>query len=207
MSIYDSTHSASGDSRATKRAKSILQKAIKEQLKPKGFKVVGIKEESPAFFDKPYHADLAVLVRSVEQPDFYSFFIVEIDSKLGHRTALKDRRDDERAMRFIQHNGIRTVRFNLEEIVGADKLSEFMMVERIWIDAMMRYVMPLSQHDIATADNNINFAIKLKENAFTKCRGCDHAAALHNLNGCDFKQTNKQKLRCHCNEPVFRSDS
>jgi hypothetical protein len=207
MSIYDSTHSASGDSRATKRAKSILQKIIREQFKLKGFKVVDVKEEVPAFFDKPYHADLAVLVRSFVQLDFYSFFIVEIDSSLGHRTPLKDRRDDERAVRFIHHSGIRTVRFNLEEVIGSNKLSEFGIFDRIWTDAMMRYVIPRTQHDITLSDNNMSFAIRLKENAFTKCRGCDHPAAFHNLAGCDYKQTNKLKLRCHCNEPFFRSDA
>jgi len=179
---------------------------IRNEFKSKGFKVVDVKEECPAFFDKPYHADLAVLVRSVEQPDFYSFFIVEIDSKLGHRTALKDRRDDERAIRFIQHNGIRTVRFNLEEIIGVDKLSEFSIFDRIWTDIMMYYIIPRTQHDIAFSDNNISFSIRLKENAFTKCRGCDHPAAHHSLTGCNYRQTNKAKLKCNCIEPFFSSD-
>lgn len=206
LSIFNSTFSSSGDSRATTRAKQILEKVIKEQFKTKGYKVVGIKNEVPAFFDKPYHADLAVLVRSIEQPDFYSFFIVEIDSKLGHRTPLKDRRDDERAMRFVQHNGIRTVRFNLEEIIGVNKLYEDMMFERMWTDAMVRYAFPLSQQDIALADNNITFAVKLKESVRTQCEFCSHKAYQHTLTGCNFRQTNKSKLKCNCTNPYFTSD-
>lgn len=201
MSIYDSTHSASGDSDATRRAKRILTTSIKDQAKSMGFKA-DVKEEVPAFFDKPYHADLGILMRNREIPDQYFFFIVEIDSKLGHRTPLKDRREDERAMAFINHNFIQTVRINLEEIVGTRKKTEAELAEKIWTEIKYSLIFTTNQN----VSKNTEFSIKLKENAFCKCKGCDHLAIHHNLNGCEYKQTNKLKLKCHCDEPFFRSD-
>jgi len=202
MSVYDSTNSASGDSDATRRAKRILTTMLTEKLRLSGFKST-VKQEVPAFFDVPYHADLGVLMRSVELPDQYFFFIVEIDSKLGHRTPLKDRREDERAMKFIFHNYIITIRINLEEIVGSRKKTETELYEKIW-SVLKESLVFSSEINIY---KNTEFAVRLKENAFTKCRGCDHPAAFHNLNGCDYKQTNKLKLKCLCNEPFFRSDA
>jgi len=121
---------------------------------------------------------------------------------LGHRTALKDRREDERAKAFIAHNHIITIRINLEEIIGTRKKTEGQLADKIWDEVKYSLIFSTNQNTF----KNTEFAIRLKENAFTKCRGCDHPAAHHSLTGCNYRQTNKAKLKCNCIEPFFSSD-
>lgn len=119
MSIYDSSHTAAGDSEITSRVKQSLISNINNVFMEKGFKT-WIKDEVPALFDLPYTADIAVLFRSKSEFDFYHFFIVEIDG-YGHATKNKDRKEALRDNTFFEFNGIPTIRIPLRRLSGKDK--------------------------------------------------------------------------------------
>lgn len=206
MSIYDSSYSSAGDSDVTKRAKIRLFNTIKTQLSRRGFKSV-IKYEVPATFEKKYHGDIGVLMRSVEHYDIYYFFIVEIDDP-SHDTFRHENKDETRDEAFRTH-GITTIRIKLSKIQGANKIEndEELFFDHIWFHLLANYITPKTTLDTKLSERNRLFAIELAENGKgTKCDSCDHKLFQHDLTGCDFRNTNKAKLKCNCTKPVFRSD-
>lgn len=90
----------------------------------------------------------------------------------------------------------------MEELYGNKSLSEAERNEKIWLFFMQNLA---GTRDSFTEKNN-ELAIKLKESASTQCRSCDHKAHLHTLTGCSFKNTNKLKERCYCDNPYFVSN-
>lgn len=206
MSIYDSSHSSAGDSDVTKRAKARLENIIKTYLPENGWKSI-IKFEVPATFEKKYHGDLGVLMRSKMYFDQYHFFIIEIDDP-SHDTFKHENKDYERDEAFHKH-GILTIRIKLSKIQGAQKIEKDkdLFNDQIWFHLFHNYLNPVREADKAFALRNTYFAIELAENGKgTQCDSCDHKLVHHDLTGCDYRNTNKAKLKCNCHKPVFRSD-
>lgn len=207
MSVYDSSFSSAGDSDVTKRAKNRLYKLIKDGLLEKGFKT-DVKFEVPATFQKKYHGDIGVLMRSIKDWETYHFFIVEIDDP-SHATVKHESKDDTRDDEFNKHHGIATIRIPLSKIQGINKIEddEVLFNDRIWFHLITSYISPRTQLDKNLAARNKEYAIELKENGKgTKCEACDHGLFQHDLTGCDWRNTNKSKSKCNCHKPVFRSD-
>jgi hypothetical protein len=214
VSQYDSSHSGAGDSGRTTRAKAKLQRIITEQMRERGFKTY-IKTEVPIIISDPkpvaYHLDMGVLFRSATEFDFYHFFAVEIDSPIGHRTTRQDKKESMRDEAFLVNRGIVTCRIPLEK-VSEERADEARLFDKwVWGELLPAFI-------IAPAGNvkqetrcelNRQFAIRLKENAFTKCQNpkCSHVAQSHNLSGCNYRFTNKTNLQCLCSEPFFISDT
>lgn len=210
MSVYNSSYSGANDSDRTTRAKSILQKIIPQQMNERGFKTT-IKTECPAIFIDPkpvaYHLDLGVLFRSKTEYDFYHFFAVEIDDS-AHATIRHERKDEQRDDSFFTSKGIVTCRIPIDKIFEEKKDESRFFDKWIYNDILTAYI-------ITPADNtkqeiwselNRKFAIELKENSSTQCSKCDHKAHQHSLTGCEFRLTNKSKMKCNCKNPYFRSD-
>jgi hypothetical protein len=205
MSIYDSSHTNSGDSRVTTRVKQSLINEIQHIFMEKGFKT-WIKDEVPALFDLPYTADIGVLFRSKKEFDFYHFFVIEIDG-YGHGTANKDRKEAIRDTAFFDYNGIITIRIPIERLSGKDKPPlETLVIEDIWNVVRDTWIIT-PMVDTKVHQRNKEFAIKLKENVSTHCKTCDHPPHHHTLTGCNYRQTNKSKIRCNCEEPYFISNA
>jgi hypothetical protein len=211
VSEYDASHSGAGDSIRTTMAKHRLTRIITEQMRERGFKT-WIKTEIPATFMDPrpmcYHLDMAVLFRAVKEFDFYHFFAVEIDSPIGHRTFRQDKKENLRDEAFLINRGIVTCRIPLEKI-SEERADEARLFDKwIWGELMPAYIMsPVGNvKQEMWAELNRKFSIQLKENAYTKCRECQHVAHQHDLSGCQFQHTNKARLRCNCKEPFLRSD-
>lgn len=206
MSIYDSSYSSAGDSDITKRAKIRIFNTIKTHLTRKGWKSV-IKYEVPATFEKKYHGDLGVIMRSTVHFDWYQFFIVEIDDPT-HDTFKHEHKDYERDDAFYNH-GVLTIRIKLNKIQGASKIEkdEDLFENQIWFHLYPSFVLPQTKADELFAYKNRQLAIELAENSkSTKCEGCDHKLAQHDLCGCSYRYTNKTKLKCNCTKPAFISD-
>ena len=208
MSVFDSTYPASRDSEATQRAKSILTNILKEKFRERGFKAE-VKTEVPALFYKPYHSDLGCLIRHTSYTDTaaYHFFNIEIDGQKNHKTKIKDLRDDEKAQHFLSHSGTITIRFDLEEIIGNDKMTPNAIFNKIWENLVMSYLITeIGSIEEKQALKNKEFSIALKENTLTTCKYCKHSAHMHTLTACHYTQTNKNKMRCDCKLPMFISD-
>lgn len=211
MSVYDASHSGDNDSDRTITAKKRLERIITEQMRIRGFKTF-IKFEVPAIFLEPkpvcYHLDLGVLFRSVSEYDFYHFIAIEIDDK-GHRTLRHDKKDDARDDSFFTNKGIMTCRIPLEKIFE-EKQDEAKLFDKwIWSEISPAYIIsPVSnkKQEIWSEINRV-YSIQLKENAFTSCKDCSHKAHQHSLTGCNFRNTNKAKLKCNCKNPYFISDA
>lgn len=206
MSIYDSSRPSAGDSGITTRAKTRLKRIVSEEFKKRGYKTT-IHFECPATFDKKYHGDLGVLFRSVKDFDTYHFFIIEIDDP-SHDTFRHENKDWQRDIDFRKH-GIITIRIKLSKIQGANKVEndEELFNDQIWFHINTEYLEPRTETDRKLSEKNRLFSIELKENGKgTKCEGCDHGLYQHDICGCDWKHTNKSKLRCNCTKPHFRSD-
>jgi hypothetical protein len=205
MSVYDASHTAEGDSEVTSRVKQSLINEIQHIFQQKGFKT-WIKEECPALFDLPYTADVGVLFRSKTEFDFYHFFIIEIDG-YGHATKNKDRKERIRDDAFFNFNGIPTIRIPLRRLSGKDKPPlETLVREDIWNVVRDTWIITPMVHS-KKDERNKEFAIKLKENVSMKCKACDHPPHHHTLTGCNYRQTNKAKMKCYCTEPYFISNA
>lgn len=212
MSIYNSSLSGANDNERTRKAKSRMTKIIKEQMATRGFKT-WIKEEVPfTVVDeyKPicYHLDLGILFRKVDEFDFYHFFGCEIDDK-GHQSDKHGRKDDERDDAFLVNKGIVTCRIPIDYIFSERGDETKLFDKWIWSNIVPSYIiMPIEGvKNQLWSELNRQFAIQLKENAFTKCSKCDHVAQQHDLTGCMFRLTNKSKMKCNCTNPYFRSDA
>jgi len=165
MSVYDSTHSASRDSIATKKAKIILSDIMKTKFKERGFKAE-VKTEVPALFYKPYHSDLGIIIRRIDasyDDPVYHFFNIEIDGD-DHKSKIHEFKDDDKAQNFLKHSGTITTRFDVGEIVGSkDKLLENAIFNRVWEDIVNAYLLtPIGSFEEKRASRNREFAISLK---------------------------------------------
>ena len=201
---------SAGDSDATTRAKRRMSMLITDQFKKQGYKTV-IKYEVPCTFpEKKYHADIGILFRSRQDFDFYHFFIIEIDGKVGHGTHRKDVREEARDNIFASElgKGIATQRIPLGKIVGEGKIEdEKLFNDYIYQDIIEYYVYPKGEKATRLSELNRKFAIELAESTkTTKCEGCKHPIAVHDLTGCDLRYATVAKKRCDCTISVFRSD-
>lgn len=209
MSIYDSSLSGSHDNERTRKAKTYLQNIIKRQLTAKGFKC-DVKTEVPATFTEPkpvaYHLDVGVLFRNPADFSFYHFFGCEIDDS-SHATFKREKRDRIRDESFFNTKGIVTCRIPIDKLYDEHKDEERFFDKYIYQQIALAYIINSCEAitDVKS-EMNQDFAILLKENAYTKCSKCDHKAQQHDLTGCSFRHTNKSKLKCNCNNPFFRSD-
>lgn len=211
MSIYDSSYSGAHDNERTRRAKDKIQAIIKREMQNRGFKT-WIKTEVPFTVIDPkpvcYHLDVGILFRKISEFDFYHFFGCEVDDK-GHQSDKHGRKDDQRDEDFLVNKGIVTARIPIDFIFseGNEDATKF-FDKWIWGHILTSYIMmPVeSVKGQLWSEINRQFAISLKENAYTQCTKCDHKAQQHDLTGCSFRLTNKSKLKCNCTNPFFRSD-
>lgn len=210
MSIYNSSYSGANDNERTRRAKTKLERIVREQMLVRGFKT-WIKTEVPATFLDPrpvaYHLDLGVLFRSKTEFDFYHFFAVELDDS-GHATFRHENKDKLRDEAFFTNKGIVTCRVPIDKIFEEQRDESRFFDKYIYDYIMDAYIiMPAAMvKQQLWAEINRNFAIQLKENSSTQCSKCDHKAAFHTLTGCHWRHTNKAKMVCHCTNPYFVSD-
>lgn len=210
MSIYNSSYSEANDNARTRRAKQILTQIITGGLSATGYKVM-IKTGVPATFTDPkpvaYHLDMGILFRSKTEFDFYHFFGVEIDD--SHHTTLKHEKKDElRDESFFTNKGIITIRIPIDKIFD-EKKDEYSFFDKWIYQPLLRAYMIIPAESIKQemwSELNRKFAIELKENSSTQCSKCDHKAVFHGLTGCDYRLTNKSKMKCNCRNPYFRSD-
>lgn len=204
MSIYDSSHPSSGDSKPTTKTKARVISWVTDLFKSKGYRI-WVMEECPAVIDgTPYHLDIGVLARNKESFDEYHFFGIELDWDVGHATKRTDWKDENKDKAFSSL-GIPILRFRMEELYGDKSLSEAERNKIIW-DDFFSYVFTQYDKDV---EINQALAIKLKENQLTKCRNskCSHTAAQHSLTGCNYQNSNKANLYCPCKEPFMVSDA
>lgn len=179
-------------------------------MKERGFKTT-IKQEVPATFSEPkpvaYHLDLGILFRSKTEYDFYHFFAVEVDDS-SHDTVRHEAKDEQRDDSFFTNQGIITCRIPIDKVFDEKKDETRFFDKWVYQDLLRAYIIipSTSVKQDMWAELNRQFAIELKENASTQCSECQHKAHQHDLCGCQWRFTNRAKMRCNCRKPVFRSD-
>ena len=210
MSVYDSSYSEANDSERTRRAKAILNQIITKHMAAAGYKTT-IKTGCPATFIDPkpvcYHLDMGVLFRSKTEFDFYHFFALEVDDS-HHATLKHEKKDEARDDSFFTNKGIITCRIPIDRIFDEKKDEAQFFDKWIYQDLLRAYILTPAESikQEIWSELNRKFSIELKENSSTQCSKCDHKAHQHSLTGCEFRLTNKSKMKCNCRNPYFRSD-
>lgn len=175
-----------------------------------GYKTT-IKTGVPATFTEPkpvcYHLDMGVLFRSKTEYDFYHFFGMEVDDP-HHATPRHEKKDEQRDDSFFTNKGIITIRIPIDKIFDEKKDEAQFFDKWIYQDLLRAYILTPAESikQEMWSELNRKFAIELKENSSTQCAKCDHKAHQHSLTGCDYRLTNKSKMKCNCRNAYLRSD-
>jgi hypothetical protein len=120
--------------------------------------------------DKGYVFDILVCGRFVDS-NSPVFVVLEVDGRKGHRTGITDHKAAIRDGHFLEKYKIPTVRFAFEDLHGANKIDDSLIIQEVeyWIKV---------NYDKVITQNKLLYSKK------ARCCRCGHFSNVHTFSGC-----------------------
>lgn len=144
-----------------------------ELFKNRGY---GVFKEVPSYEilesgeRKNYVIDILIMGKFVNS-NHPIFVVAEVDGRKGHRTGITDNKANVRDGHFLSKYSIPTIRFAFEDLHGADKIDDDLIIKEVeyWIKV---------NYDKVSTQNKLMFSKK------AKCCKCGDFSSVHTFSGC-----------------------